>query len=81
MYKLKYMTQKAFITASLPTLDMYFHLLIMIIVIIIVIIITIISLLFRVRQNYGNQGLMERCKFNSLSGINLTKGQICSLIC
>ena len=24
--------------------------------------------------NYGNQGLMERYKFNSLSAINLTRG-------
>ena len=28
---------------------------------------------YRVRQNYGNQGLMERYKFNSVSAINLTK--------
>ena len=29
---------------------------------------------YRVRQNYGNQGLMERYKFNSMSAINLTRG-------
>ena len=29
---------------------------------------------YRVRQNYVNQGLMERYKFNSLSAINLTRG-------
>ena len=29
--------------------------------------------LYRVRQIYGNQGLMERYKFNSLSAINLTR--------
>ena len=29
---------------------------------------------YRVRQNYDNQGLMERYKFTSLSAINLTRG-------
>ena len=29
---------------------------------------------YRVRQNYGNQGLMERYKFNSPSAMNLTRG-------
>ena len=29
---------------------------------------------YRVRQNYGIQGLMEHYKFNSLSAINLTRG-------
>ena len=28
---------------------------------------------YRVRQNYGNQGLMERYKFNSLSAISITR--------
>ena len=28
---------------------------------------------YRVRHNYGNQGLMERYKFNSQSAINLTR--------
>ena len=28
---------------------------------------------YRVRQNYVNQGLMKRYKFNSLSAINLTR--------
>ena len=29
---------------------------------------------YRVRQNYGDQDLMDRYKFNSLSAINLTRG-------
>ena len=29
---------------------------------------------YKVRQNYGNQGLIERYNFNSLSAINLTRG-------
>ena len=29
---------------------------------------------YSVRHNYGNQGLMKRYKFNSLSAINLTRG-------
>ena len=32
----------------------------------------VLALLYRVRHNYDNQGLMQRCKFNSLSVINLT---------
>ena len=32
------------------------------------------NLRYKVRQNYGNQGLMERYKFNSLSAIDLTRG-------
>ena len=30
----------------------------------------IIEIVYRVRQNYGNQGVMERYKFNSLSALN-----------
>ena len=33
-----------------------------------------VVILYRVRQNYSNQDLMERYKFNSLSAINLTRG-------
>ena len=32
------------------------------------------SSFYRVRQNYGNQSLMERYKLDSLSAINLTGG-------
>ena len=32
------------------------------------------GILYRVRQNYGSQGLTERYKFNSLSALNLTRG-------
>ena len=33
-----------------------------------------INCIYRVRQNYGIQGLMKRYKFNPLSAINLTRG-------
>ena len=33
-----------------------------------------IGTLYRVRHNYGKQGLMKRYKFNSLRAINLTRG-------
>ena len=39
------------------------------------------QIIYRVHRNYGNQGLMESYRFNSLSAINLTRGYICSLIC
>ena len=29
--------------------------------------------IYRVRQNYGKQGLMDRYKFHSLSALNLTR--------
>ena len=32
------------------------------------------TIIYRVHQNYGNQGLMERYKFNFLSATNLTRG-------